>query len=42
VVSWTSSSIPNGFIQVDVGTPGHIIFTSTVAETCSFTYLLSK
>ena len=42
IVSRTASATPNGFIQVDVGTAWHIIFTSTASETCSFTYLLSK
>ena len=42
VITWTADSEPNGFIEVDVGTAWHIIFTSTANETCSFTYILTK
>lgn len=41
IVMWTASGTPNGFIQV-VPTAGTITFTSTVAETVSFTYVIIK
>jgi len=41
IIWWTASGTPNGFIQV-VPTAGNITFTSTVAETVSFTYSLIK
>lgn len=41
IVNWTASGTPNWFIQV-VPTAWTITFTSTVAETVSFTYSLIK
>lgn len=41
IIWWTASGTPNGFIQV-VPAAGSITFTSTVAETVSFTYSLLK
>lgn len=36
-IVWTASSVPNWFIEVTVST-WNITFTSTLPETCSFTY----
>jgi hypothetical protein len=40
-IVWTASATPNWFIQVEVISE-EITFTSTVAETCSFTYYIIK
>ncbi len=40
-IVWTASATPNGFIEVEV-TAEQVVFTSTVAETVSFTYYIIK